>query len=836
MANKNFIVKNGLEVGGQEVVSSSGVVTSEALGGQTLASTDSPTFNNLTLTNDIAVGGDINLTGDLNITGDVNSVSVTDLDVTDQTITLGKGQAESASGGSGIVIDGSGASILWNETNTQFDINNALNVSSASTDVAKFVSAGSYTFIALDNATRDWALSAGSSFGIYDKDASATRLSIDASGNVGIGTSPSTALDVQGAIQASESGGDFIRMQTDGNNNIFDVNSGAYVFRTSGFSERMRINAAGGLSINDNIENPLSLNRTTTTTGASYMKFTNAGGNYYIGADSSAGDRMAIGGQAYGFTMTAESGRPLVFATSNIARMAIDSSGNVGIGTTAPSQKLEVSGIIKLGGMMLQNTAGGGSIGFNRNPANGADISGLSLRRFQINGPGTTSGDYLEIQSYNSSGTSVGNIRIVDGGIGIGTTPTYLTDLYGTIGDQSPLLRGTAHNTSTSNFNWISEFLMPNLSGGHRVVHAIGSARSNGNAATIGFYEHATDSNFNAFNVGIFGNNDILSVCYNTRVGIATQTPSSTLTVNGQIESLKDSYNEGGQLILRAPSSVSSSKRFNIDTFALSGASTMRFFSEDDSDGGNGAVHMYIKANGFVGINTAPNYQFDLRGQNSGTNGHMAYIENNGGGGNGCTFSVQHADGNHSWGVVQELRIQSGSGTDNPSILFSSGTESTNTWTVGYGYTDNNFRIKKDHGYHNGNWGTAVFTMDRSGNVTISGSLTENSDERLKENITTIPNALDKVSQLRGVTFDWKERDDEGNARSSMGLIAQEVEAVEGLEILVTEVANDGSPEMEEFQPKGVIYQNMVGLLVESIKELKTELDAAKARITELEG
>ena len=128
MANKNFIVKNGLEVGGQEVVSSSGVVTSAALGGQTLSSTDSPTFNNLTLTNDIAVGGDLNLTGDLNITGDVNSLSVTDLDVTDQTITLGAGQVESASGGSGIVVDGSNASILWDETNDEWDFNKDINV------------------------------------------------------------------------------------------------------------------------------------------------------------------------------------------------------------------------------------------------------------------------------------------------------------------------------------------------------------------------------------------------------------------------------------------------------------------------------------------------------------------------------------------------------------------------------------------------------------------------------------------------------------------------------------------------------------------------------------
>jgi hypothetical protein len=142
MANKNFIVKNGITVGGTEVVSSSGVVTSAALGGQTLASGDSPTFNNLTLTNDIAVGGDLNLTGDLNITGDVNSLSVTDLDVTDQTITLGAGQVESASGGSGIVIDGSNASLLWNETNDVFDINKGISITGAT--------------LVSDDQTNDW--------------------------------------------------------------------------------------------------------------------------------------------------------------------------------------------------------------------------------------------------------------------------------------------------------------------------------------------------------------------------------------------------------------------------------------------------------------------------------------------------------------------------------------------------------------------------------------------------------------------------------------------------------------------------------------------------------
>jgi len=77
------------------------------------------------------VTGTLTVTGDLDITGNVNSASVTDLDVTDKTITLGVGQTEAQSGGSGIVIDGSGASMLWDETNGEFDFNNPLAINNS---------------------------------------------------------------------------------------------------------------------------------------------------------------------------------------------------------------------------------------------------------------------------------------------------------------------------------------------------------------------------------------------------------------------------------------------------------------------------------------------------------------------------------------------------------------------------------------------------------------------------------------------------------------------------------------------------------------------------------
>ena len=87
---------------------------------QNVRTTDNVTFDDLTVT------------GNLTITGDINSYNVTDLDVTDKTITIGKGQTESNSGGSGIIVDGASASILWDESNSLFDFNKNINIETGS--------------------------------------------------------------------------------------------------------------------------------------------------------------------------------------------------------------------------------------------------------------------------------------------------------------------------------------------------------------------------------------------------------------------------------------------------------------------------------------------------------------------------------------------------------------------------------------------------------------------------------------------------------------------------------------------------------------------------------
>ena len=88
------------------------------------------------------------------------------------------------------------------------------------------------------------------------------------------------------------------------------------------------------------------------------------------------------------------------------------------------------------------------------------------------------------------------------------------------------------------------------------------------------------------------------------------------------------------------------------------------------------------------------------------------------------------------------------------------------------------------------------------------------SDVNKKENITRIDNALEITQQLEGVRFDWKDTHE-----PSLGLIAQEVEKV--LPELV-ETSDDGT--------KSVSYGNIIGVLIEAIKEQQKQIDELKRK------
>jgi hypothetical protein len=107
------------------------------------------------------------------------------------------------------------------------------------------------------------------------------------------------------------------------------------------------------------------------------------------------------------------------FVDTEGGEIVFDDSGNVGIGTATPLEKLEVAGSAKIGNVKIQN-ANGGRIGLNRNTSTG-DIYNNSFGAFQIQNNNSTG---LEIQGYNTSGSQTGIISMnqIDGNVGIGTT------------------------------------------------------------------------------------------------------------------------------------------------------------------------------------------------------------------------------------------------------------------------------------------------------------------------------------------------------------------------------------------------------------------------------
>ena len=122
------------------------------------------------------------------------------------------------------------------------------------------------------------------------------------------------------------------------------------------------------------------------------------------------------------------------------------------------------------------------------------------------------------------------------------------------------------------------------------------------------------------------------------------------------------------------------------------------------------------------------------------------------------------------------------------------------------------------------NGGSNVFTVDQSGNVVASGTVTASSDRKLKTNIETLENGLEIVSKLRGVRFNWIE-----SGERSVGMIAQEVEEV--LPELVLETERNTLEGQESNKIKSLDYSKIVAVLIEAIKEQQIQINDLKNMI-----
>ena len=313
--------------------------------GQSVATTASPTF------------ADINVTGNINVTGDLNTVSVADLDVTDQTITLGAGQNEASSGGSGIVVDGSGASLLWDESNDEWDFNKSINITGD--NKAVLVSSTSQDKIAF-LGPRGSSGDAADEGLFYLKDGSSIVTQINSNGNsyfnggkVGIGeTSPRNVLHVKG----NESGAQVVEIEQDNNAGIAGVHfsfndttvahlgmAGASYTGNSEWTDKFFIgtisdkavvisqNDIAAMTIDTDQNVIIGSGHNSSAPSHAIIKaaaasgFNNTGGDLRLYGGTSTGDNA--GGEIEFYTGTAASSGTQ--ANTPTERMRIDSSGDI---------------------------------------------------------------------------------------------------------------------------------------------------------------------------------------------------------------------------------------------------------------------------------------------------------------------------------------------------------------------------------------------------------------------------------------------------------------------------------------------------------------------------
>jgi hypothetical protein len=583
--------------------------------------------------------------------------------------------------------------------------------------------------------------------------------------------------------------------------------SSAFIVRDSASNELARVQSDGKVGIGTTTP------YTTLTVGSTdaTAKITAGGPNTHLTL-ASAGPAGSIYLNAGGV----ESGN---YSTST--RLTILPEGRVGIGTTTPAYKLDVSGSI-----------------------NGSAIT--------INGtPVATSHD-----TYWSTAGG-GAIQYSGGNVGIGkTTPAYPLDVLGDINLSGSLrLNGTASLTAAKAANWDAAFGW----GDHALAGYLTAFTETDPLFAASAAHGIAAGDLTAWNAKVGGSGTVnyvpkftasgtvsTSAIYSAadgNVGIGTTSPQAKLQVDGRVI-----INHAA-----APGFYGQSAGTNKVYLGYDGAGTgleLYNFTSGKSlmirDNGD------LTYPGNVGIGTTTpadllqvgNLMF---GGNSGreiysTSGYDINYK-----ATGASSHHFYAFGTEKFTIDKTGNIGIGINSPNNKLQIGSTTYSENTLAMGNGtqnfaidvswstiptfYSDNNFSFMASGG-GNGRVGigttTPAYTLHVNGSVAGTSAYNNLSDARLKKDVQPINDALAIVGALRGVTFNWDQTVDplmKLDDRNHVGFLAQEVEAV---------LPQAVSTASDARQTKSVAYSEVIPVLVEALKQQQAQIDVLKAEVEAL--
>jgi len=509
-----------------------------------------------------------------------------------------------------------------------------------------------------------------------------------------------------------------------------------------------------------------------------------------------SGDRLEIGSRNSG--------------TDTVHMSIDDSTGNVGINTIDPQAKLHANGgdssTSILWSAMTNNTSNANATEFGSGiKFKNASFSTTVEENKWAGIAGVAESTYsnsMGMAFYTNSAASSApaeKMRLDSAGnLGIGTdNPRGRLDVVGNTDTDSDFLTIQDNDLSA---------------GSHRP-----SIRFRSNTAQIGQIL-GLDGRMR-FSSGT-SENSMLEILDNGNVGIGEDSPVEKLQVNGNI---------------RLGNSASLLWGSNNLTLKTASSSTIGVFSLAPNSAGTVYAPRFqmLNASSVTGVSIRTDADSFFNGGNVGigTTGPTAFLEvkvdnatiydpASDSGQDGGTATILVSNNNTTTNNFSQIAFHNKGSNRGISRIVSIGVASAST-DLAFVTENNNTKSEKMRILANGNVGigdaTPGYKLDVTGTIRATGDVIAFSDARVKENVVTIDNALDKVNRLRGVTYT---RNDIEDKQTKMGVIAQEV-----LEVI---------PEVVQQDDKGnysVAYGNMNGLLIEAIKELKAEIEELKSRL-----